>query len=193
MRSLFGIWALWIGAVSATVEPIPLTVDPHLQPRPPGLRAPGDPLLDAVPRLVELPKAPVEESVRVSFDVGLPTGARVGARLFESRFWAEFGVGVWWIIPYASTALRYDLHLYEGSANTIAVRPSVSATIIPLREVAFGVGCDLEVIWQHRFTNRLVTDLGFRLGASVIHARSRSNLGDWWPVPIAALVFAIQF
>ncbi len=180
MRSLFGILALCAGAISAVAEPPPA-------------RPANDPLLDAVPVLVELPKAPVEESLRVSLDVGLPTGLRVGARLFESRFWAEFGVGVWWIVPYASTALRYDLHLYEGRANTIAVRPSVSATVIPLREISFGFGGDLEVIWQHRFTNRLVTDLGFRLGASVIHARSRGNLGDWWPVPIATLVFAVQF
>ena len=183
MRWLFGILALCAGAVSATAEPPPA-------------RPANDPLLDAVPTLVELPKAPVEESIRVSFDVGLPTGVRVGVRLFESRFWAEFGVGVWWIVPYASTALRYDLHLYEGRANTIAVRPSLSATIIPLSEVAFGVGCDAEVIWQHRFTNRLVTDLGFRLGLSSIYAHSRSsrsNLGDWWPVPIATLVFAVQF
>ena len=183
MRWLFGILALCAGSVSATAEPPPA-------------RPANDPLLDAAPTLVELPKAPVEESIRVSFDVGLPTGVRVGVRLFESRFWAEFGVGVWWIVPYASTALRYDLHLYEGRANTIAVRPSVSATIIPLREVGFGVGCDAEVIWQHRYKNRLVTDLGFRLGLSSIYAHSRSsrsNLGDWWPVPIATLVFAVQF
>jgi len=69
------------------------------------------------------------------------------------------------------------------------VRPSASATIIPLLEVAYGFGCDVEVIWQHRFTNRLVTDLGL----SAIYAGSHSNLGDWWPVPIATLVFAIQF
>jgi len=112
MRSFFGILALGFGAISATAEPAPLTLGPHLQPRRAAFRAPGDPLLDAAPALVELPKAPVEESVRVSLDVGLPTGLRVGAQLFESRFWAEFGVGVWWLAPYASTALRYDLHLY---------------------------------------------------------------------------------
>ena len=188
---LAAVLAFALGGV-ARAQPAPLTTDPHLQPRSaaPGAPAPAvDPLLDAAPILVELPKGPTDENIRVSLDVGLPTGVRLQARLFESRFWAEVGVGVWWIIPYASTALRYDLRLYEGQRDTFAVRPSVSATIIPLTRLFYGFGGDAEFIWQHRFSNRLITDLGFRLGASAI----RDSYGYWFGAPVLALVLAAQF
>lgn len=150
---------------------------------------PADPLLDATPVLVEIPPAPVEESLRVSLDVGFPTGVRLQARLFESRFWAELGTGVWWIVPYVSTALRYDCHLFEGQRNLFAVRPSVSATLIPFGRVPVGFGADVEFIWQYRFTDRLVTDLGLRFGATAFHDEG----SHWAAVPVLALVFAVQF
>ena len=192
---LAAVLAFALGGL-ARAQPAPLTTDPHFQPRPAAPVAPAvDPLLDAAPILVELPKGPTDENIRVSLDVGLPTGVRLQARLFESRFWAEVGVGVWWIVPYASTALRYDLRLYEGQRDTFAVRPSVSATIIPLGDVYYGFGGDTEFIWQHRFSNRLITDLGFRLGASAIrNSRNYHNSHNTWiGAPVLALVLAAQF
>ena len=179
-RVLFA--SLLLGAIAAFAvgqAPPPTELPPR----------PFDPLLDATPVLVELPKAPAEESVRVSFDVGFPTGVRIQARLFESRFWAEAGVGLWWIFPYASAALRYDCHMYEGRWNLAAVRPSVSATFIPIGRVPVGFGADVEFIWQHRFTDRIATDLGFRLGASAF----QGDYGGWGVIPVATLVFALQF
>lgn len=176
------------GAVNAQPELARLTTDPHLQTRMAPVASRGDPLLDPVTKLVELPVAPADEHIRISTDIGLPLGVRVQARLYESRFWAEFGAGVWWIAPYVSTALRYDLHMYEGQRNTIALRPSISATYIPLTRSGFGAGTDCEVIWQHRFHSNLATDLGFRLGLSAFYAGK-----SWWPVPIATFVFAVQF
>ena len=129
------------------------------------------------------------ESFRISLDVGFPTGIRLQTRLFESRFWAEVGTGVWWIVPYVSTALRYDCHLFEGSENLFAVRPSVSATLVPLGDGAIGFGADIEFIWQHRFTDRFVTDLGLRFGATAFHDEG----GHWAAVPVLAIVFAVQF
>ncbi len=160
---------------------VPLTTEPP-PPRP------VDPLLDATP-VFELPKAPADESFRVSLDVGCPTGVRLQARLFESRFWAEAGVGVWWIVPFVSTAIRYDCHMYEGRRNLVAVRPSVSATLIPFGRAPVGFGADVEFIWQHRFTDRIATDLGFRLGATAFH----DDYDKWGVIPVAALVFALQF
>jgi len=153
----------------------------------------GDPLLDATPVLVELPKALEDESLRVSLDIGLPIGVRLQARLGESRFWAEVGVGSWFVVPFASTALRCDMPLFQGRRNLLALRPSISATIIPLREVAYGFGGDMEVVWQHRFGRGLVTDLGFRFGLSAIRTPGDGWASGWWPVPIAAVVLAVQF
>ena len=180
--------AVCAGAVHAQPELAPLTTDPHLQPRMAPVAARVDPLLDSAPILAKLTQAPVEEEIRISADIGLPVGVRLQVRLYESRFWAEFGAGVWWIAPYVSMALRYDLHMYEGRRNTIALRPSISVTYIPLTRSGFGAGTDCEVIWQHQFHKNLVTDLGFRIGLSAFYAGK-----SWWPVPIATLVFAIQF
>jgi len=173
-------------------EPLPLTTDPHLQER--RLNTPtlpvANPLLDATPTLVELPDAPVEETLRVSFDIGIPTGVRVQARLFHSPFWAEVGAGVYLIVPFVSTALRCDLRLYEDRRNSFAVRPSLSATFVPFDDIYYGFGGDVEFIWQHRFPNRMITDLGFRLGATAIQERHESR---WFAAPVATVVFAIQF
>ena len=186
---LAAVLAFALGGV-ARAQSAPLTTDPHLQPRSAAPAALAiDPLLDAAPILVELPQGPTDENLRVSLDVGLPTGVRLQARLFESRFWAEVGVGVWWIVPYVSTALRYDCHMYEGRRNLVAVRPSVSATLIPFGRVPVGFGADVEFIWQHRFTDRIATDLGFRLGATAFH----DDYNRWGVIPVATLVFALQF
>ena len=185
--------ALLIGAcgfASAQLPPGPLTADPLSVPRATPPVPPGDALLDRTPLLAERPAA-TGERFRFSADLGLPTGIRLGARLGESRFWAEFGVGVWWIVPFASTALRYDCGLYDGARDRLAVRPSVSATIVPVfREAIFGCGADVEVVWQHRFTDRFVTDFGVRVGATALLGRARDDI----PVaPVLAIVLAAQF
>ncbi len=176
------------GAVHAQPELAPATTDPLLQPRMAPAAARVDPLLDATPILAKLPQAPVQEQIRISADFGFPLGLRVQARLYESRLWAEFGAGIWWLIPYVSTALRYDWHMYEGQRNTIALRPSISLTYVLLSKSGFGAGTDCEVIWQHHFHKNLVTDLGFRIGMSAFYGGH-----SWWPIPIATIVFAIQF
>ncbi len=175
-------------ALLGTALALAITASAWGQAAPTPLR-PADPLLDATPVLIEIPPAPVEDSFRISLDFGFPTGVRLQARLFESRFWAEVGTGVWWIVPYVSTALRYDCHLFEGSENLFAVRPSVSATLVPLGDGAIGFGADIEFIWQHRFTDRFVTDLGLRFGATAFHDEG----GHWAAVPVLAIVFAVQF
>lgn len=192
------------GAIVSTASaqaPPALTFDPHLsapQPKPAVSPVPGptsaapvayDPLLDPTP-IQTVSQSFDENRLRVSVDVGLPTGVRIGAKLFHSNFWAEFGVGVWWVVPYVSTALRYDAGLYEGASNRIALRPSLSATFVPLDGGVPGFGADLEIIWQHKFSDRFLTDLGFRFGASAF--RDRDD-GRWLPIPVLSFVLAVQF
>jgi hypothetical protein len=194
----FFAFALLIGSVATAcgqAPPAPLLLEPLSAPRatppvPPVSN--GDALLDRTPILAEHAES-TGDRFRFSADLGLPTGIRVGAQIGESRFWAEFGVGVWWIVPFASTALRYDCRVYDGSSDRIAVRPSVSATYIPIiRDVVFGAGADIECVWQHHFSDRFITDFGFRVGATAL-------FGPWShdsrvPVaPVIAVVFAAQF
>ena len=175
------------GAACAQTAPALLLADPLSAPRT-AAAPPANALLDRTPVLVEVPGGSTEERFRISADLGLPTGVRVGVRIAESRFWAEFGVGVYVIVPYASTALRYDCRLYEGSSDRFAVRPSISATVVPLRNAAVGGGADVEFVWQHRFADRLMTDLGFRIGGTVLQHRS-----DTFVAPVLTLVLAAQF
>jgi len=179
------------GLASGQTPSAPLLADPLSAPRATPPVPPGDALLDRTPVLAGRPE-PTEDRYRFSADLGLPTGIRLGARIGESRFWAEFGAGVWWIIPFASTALRYDFRVYGGASDCLAVRPSVSATYIPItRDLIVGCGGDVEFVWQHRFTSGFVTDIGFRVGATAL-------FGPWTdgrvPVaPVVAIVLAAQF
>ena len=188
----FGLLIVATGAGFGQAPPAPLLVDPLSAPRATPPVPPGDALLDRTPILAERPNE-ADERFRISADLGLPTGIRLGARLGESRFWAEFGVGVWWIVPFASTALRCDCGLYDGASDRFSVRPSISATVIPVfREAIFGCGADVECVWQHRFTDRFVTDFGVRVGATALFGPW--SRGSRVPVaPVIAVVFAAQF
>jgi len=46
------------------------------------------------------------------------------------------------------------------------------------------------LVWQRRVTRRVATDLGIRLGATALHERGDSH---WVGIPVATVVFAIQF
>ena len=186
--------AILLGASGvASAQDLPaLTVDPLSVPRATPPVPPGNSLLDPTPILVERPDS-TDARYRLSLDVGFPTGIRIGRQLGESRFWGEVGLGVWWIVPYVSTALRYDCRLYDGASDCLAVRPSLSATVVPIfTEGVFGCGADVEFVWQHRFANGFATDFGFRIGATALFGPWSRD--DHVPVvPVVALVFAAQF
>ena len=194
-RALLAL-AMLVGAgitASGQAPPAPLLIDPLSAPRATPPVPPGDALLDRTPVLVERPES-TGDRLRFSADLGLPTGIRIGAQLGDSRFWGEFGIGVWWIAPFASTALRYDCRLYDGASDRMAVRPSISATYIPvISDTVFGGGADVEVVWQHRFSDRFITDFGVRVGATALFGPWSSRDSRVPVAPIIAVVFGAQF
>lgn len=150
-----------------------------------------DPLLDP-PMLIEKPSEKFDRW-RVSADFGLPIGLRLQRRLGDSNLWGEVGAGAWWIVPYASTCLRYDCTLLKRERNLFAVRPGVSATYVLLGP-NLGVGVDSEFVWQHTFGGKVTTELGVRLGLTTVFANSSDRWGNGvFPVPVMCLMWTCQF
>lgn len=151
----------------------------------------ADPLLNPPP-LPACPDCPCDKW-RLAADLGFPTGLRLQRRLGETNWWAEGGVGVWWIVPYASACLRYDCTLLKRERNLFAVRPGVSATVTLLGP-APGVGVDAELIWQHTFGQRFTTELGVRVGMTAVFVGgSGRHLSGTLPLPVACLMWSWQF
>jgi hypothetical protein len=176
--------ALRLAAATAADPPDPLLGLPA------AARSP-DPLL-APPPPPDCPECP-PDNWRLAADLGLPTGVRVQRRLGESNWWAEGGVGAWWIVPYASACLRYDCTLLKRERNLFAVRPGVSATLTLLGP-APGAGVDAELIWQHTFGGQFTTELGLRVGMTAVFVgEGGRHLSGTLPVPVACLIWSWQF
>jgi len=154
------------------------------------------PMPDTLLDTVTLPTRTVEpqDNWRIAADLGFPTGLRLQRRIGDSDAWGELGIGMWWVVPYASACLRQDITLMKRERNLFALRPGVSATLT-LIEPIFGVGLDCECIWQHTFNNKVSTELGFRFGMSgfaIVTGRSRDRTAVI-PVPIVCLMWSWQF
>lgn len=193
VRLLLGsLLALAAVAVASSAEP---AVNPILD-------APPSPTLSPLfdPQLaVAATAAPKREDGRIALDIGLPIGARVQCRLFDSNVWAEVGAGFWLVAPFASACVRYDCTLLRRQCNLFAVRPGVSATWVlnPLgaREVNsdLGLGLDAEVVWQHRFDGNGRTEVGFRVGATQVFQHPDADGLRSFTVPVVTLVFSWAF
>ncbi len=156
----------------------------------PAAARPADPLLNPPP----LPAAPElpGDKWRLTVDVGLPIGLRVQRRLGDTNWWGEVGVGAWWIVPYASACLRYDLSARCGERNLFAVRPGLSATAVGF--VAPAVGLDCEFVWQHCRDGKVHTELGARLGLSAVFLGDSGRfVSGTFPAPVACLTFGWQY
>jgi hypothetical protein len=156
----------------------------------PAAARPVDPLLNPPP----LPAAPgwPNDHWRLAVDVGLPMGLRVQRRIGQTNWWGEAGVGAWWVVPYASACLRYDVCALRGERNLFAVRPGVSATAVGF--VAPAVGLDCEFIWQHCWNGKVTTEFGARLGMSAVFLGDRDGwVSGTLPAPVACLTFGWQF
>lgn len=152
---------------------------------------PSDPLLD--PATLPTCPDPPRDDWRIAADFGLPVGVRVQRRLGETNWWAEGGVGTWWIVPYASACLRYDCTLLKRERNLFAIRPGVSATAILFGPWP-GAGVDAEFVWQHTFNGRVTTELGVRLGMTAVFAGGNDRwVSGTLPAPVACLMWSWQF
>jgi hypothetical protein len=175
---------LFVTTVTAADPPDPLL-------RLPPVAKSADPLL-APPPLPACPDCSCDKW-RLAADLGLPAGVRLQRRLGETNWWAEGGVGAWWIVPFASACLRYDCTLLKRERNLFAVRPGVSATLT-LIGPAPGAGVDAELIWQHTFGGRLTTELGLRVGMTAVFAGGDGRfVSGVLPVPVACLMWSWQF
>ncbi|MEO2092235.1 MAG: hypothetical protein ABGY75_22500 [Gemmataceae bacterium] len=153
----------------------------------------ADPLLDPPP-LPACP-TPVRDDWRLSADFGLPIGLRLQRRLFDTNLWGEIGAGAYVIVPYVSTCLRYDCTLLKRERNLSAVRPGVSATCV-IWDPNFATGVDSEFVWQHTFNGKVTTELGVRLGVTVVFPNGGRNWFDVKsvaPVPVVCMMWTWQF
>lgn len=190
MPCLARLWAALAGvgllALSSSADaPDPLLGAPATRP--------ADPLLDP-PTLPACPP-PNRDDWRLSADFGLPIGLRLQRRLFDTNLWGEVGAGAYVIVPYVSTCLRYDCTLLKRERNLFAVRPGVSATCV-IWDPNFGTGVDSEFVWQHTFGGKVTTELGVRLGVTVVFpngGRGGFDVKNVAPVPVACLMWTWQF
>jgi len=177
---------------SAVRETIPVVEGHGLWPAQPAAARPSDPLLDPAV-LAEAPLASKCEDWRISFDVGLPTGLRLQRRIVDSNWWIEGGIGTWWVVPYASLCLRYDWAVVQRQRNWVSIRPSLSATVVPI-DTTVGGGFDTEFVWTHCWGDRFRTEMGLRAGVSIMSHRGRRDADfKTAPVPVLCFVFAMAF
>ena len=167
---------------------------------PPDALAPPPPVPGAADVLAGIADGTPTRFPGVSTDllIGLPFAVRVQTKVI-GPLWAEAGAGLWVIIPDIFAGLRLDVGLYRGQEDVIAVRPGASVHAIynifhsgsgwlsggePFYP---GVGADVDLIWQHCWTDRFRGHVGLKIGAVTVFGE---NTGV---VPTAALLFGCQF
>jgi hypothetical protein len=135
---------------------------------------------------------------RTDLVVGLPTALRVQVRL-AGPVWGEGGVGLWTILPDFFAGLRADCRLFRGPDDSFAVRPGVAAHafVNPFHNDGwfgggpsglFGVGADVDVVWQHRWADWCHGSLGVKLGATALFSRKAIV-----PLPVIGVLFGLHF
>ena len=195
MLARFVVLCAALAAAPAAAQP----TEPVTIPAPAPL-APPPPAPSAADVLVGIADGTPTRRPSVSTDVlvGLPIAVRAQAKVV-GPVWAEAGVGVWIIIPDLFAGVRLDVGLYRGREDTVAVRPGLTAHAIlnPFYggggwlgggpPVVPGVAADVDLVWEHCWTDRFRGLLGLKLGAITA---IRSDPGV---IPTGGLLFGCQF
>jgi hypothetical protein len=159
-------------------------------------------MVDRAPAVFRPVPDPEPDPWHADFLLGLPTGFRLQRLLCpvgNGGLEAEGVAGLYLILPALGGGLRWHGTPLCGEHDALVFSPGVDAYLL-VNPFAFGsgwfsggpkfgglVGGDVDVTWEHHFSNHCASELGLQLGAGVGWASRATAL------PLASLILGFSF